>query len=173
MPAEEEVLKPTPSTEWQSPRKIGFTTQLPSGNIIRMKRTLDLLGMLEGGSIPNPLDSRIRRSIEDGKPFLNFNEMDEASKIQTIEWINGCVVRAVISPAVWLVPDGKDWRTWEAPHPAISIEDLTLEDRLFIFQAAQGGAASVERFRELQAQLVASLSDVPGVAPEAEQPVGA
>lgn len=160
-PVFEEVTTPD---QWVSPRRVGFPVRLPSGNVARVKRVMSILEMLKNGKIPNPLASHLEAWTSQGRSAFNIADLDEGAQIQAIDFINGVVMDAVTMPKVVVIPEGESEFSFEAPQGSITIEDLSWEDRLFIYQVAQGGVASVEQFRQVQEKYVESLQASEGVA---------
>lgn len=163
---EAQALKPTPSEEWKSPRQLGFLVKLPSGNVARIKRLLDLPGLLKNGLVPNPLASHIQKSLEEGMDTLQLSDLSADAQIQALDLIDDGVVRSMIEPRVLLVPEGINPDVFETPPGSISIMDLTLEDRMFVYQAAQGGTADPDRFRGI------NVESAQRIAESRRQPIG-
>jgi hypothetical protein len=61
---------PTPADQWASPRKQGFIVELPSGNILRMRRIMNIVQAVKDGTIPNPLGDIVQRQISAGLPMI-------------------------------------------------------------------------------------------------------
>lgn len=156
MPDEENLAK-----QWE--RQRGFLVELPSGKKVRMVRTLDVMEMLKAGTIPNPLRSIVQSMIDQGTQTIpEETKRDTELLMQMNELMDRCVSKAVIDPKVYLVPEGENPGTWNPDDEhGISISDLEVQDKAFIYQVAQGGATDLEQFRKLQDALVASMADEP------------
>lgn len=162
-------LNPTAAADWKSPRKMGFVIPLPSGNACRMRRTLNLRVMAESGAIPNPLAKDILSRIDpDNKTVaINFADLSEKSRVQTLDLIDRTVVEALVEPTVEIPPetdeDGNPVMAefWQPTTPgAISIMDLSVDDKFYIFAIAQGAVDDLRSFREQQARSLHALQDV-------------
>lgn len=185
--------RPTSATEWRSSRKAGFLSTLPSGNVARLRRTMDLLTLLRTGTIPNPLRGIINEMIQgQGEKTLDPSEMSEEGFIQFVDLLNDTVVKCVIEPSVQKHPDAPKppddpedsatyerfqeemvaWEQWEPEPGYLSTNDFELEDKMFIFMVAHGMASDLSSFREVQDQSVASVQDGINLQREAEQPSG-
>lgn len=153
---------PTPASAWRSTRAKGFTVQLPSsGNRATIRRTLDLFDRLKPDSdhpVPNPLNRIIMEMIETGNENLKLNEMEPETLIQMMELIDSTVVKMVIAPPVVIPPDDAPM-TWQPPEGSISIEDIDLTDRMFLFTVSMGGTTDLGRFREQQEKLLAAVQN--------------
>lgn len=170
-PEETQQAQITDASAWRSPRKEGLVVKLPSGNSCRVRRTLDLFTLLKTGQIPNPLRTLIRKSIEEhGKDQpMQLEGLTEESLQQMMELIDNCVIKAVVEPPVRVPPeDESDPSGWLPPEGCISIYDLTLPDKMFIFDVAQGAAMDLQPFREKQEQAIQSVRNGAGVPSAAE-----
>lgn len=152
-----DLTKITTAEEWHSPRVEGFPVQLPSGNVARVRRTMDLMVLLKAGKIPNPLAQKVQEMIDQGKVTLAVEDMDQ----QTIEQLGRLqmetVAQVLVSPRCMIPPeDAPDPSVWEPPPGCISTYDLTPEDLAFLWNIAQGGTTDLESFRELTATFVAA-----------------
>jgi hypothetical protein len=147
----------TSSEDWKSPRKAGFLIELPSGNVARIRRTMNLLELVKSGQIPNPLGKIVEGMISRGEVGINMQTLDMEARIQALDMVDAAVVAAMVEPRVIIPPEGVNPEVFQTPPGAISIMDLTNEDKIFITQVAQGGTADVEKFREEQSRLMESL----------------
>lgn len=150
----------TPLEDWKSPRKSGFLIELPSGNVCRIRRTFHLLELIKSGSLPNPLRSVVEDSMDKGQYALNLAAMDTEARIQALDLLDHEVVAAMIEPRVLIPPEGVDPEVFQAPPGAISIMDLTVDDRTFIVTVAHGGTTDVTKFRAEQESVVESVRPV-------------
>lgn len=142
----------TSPDSWTSPRKQGFLLRLPSGNVCRVRRTLDLSYLIQSGKIPNPLRNTLAKMMDEEGTMLNFADLGPSERIQAVQMVRETVCRSVTEPKVHLVPEGENPETWIAPEGGLSIFDLSDEDQFFIYSVAQGGATDLESFREQQAR---------------------
>lgn len=157
---------PTPADQWASPRKQGFIVQLPSGNILRMRRIMNIVQAVKDGTIPNPLGDIVQRQISAGLPMIKLNDLNQEALQQSLDLLDSTVVLAAVDPKVEIPPEDQPAELWNPAPGSISIMDLTLADRLFITKVANGGTTDIDRFREEQKVVVGSLPDgKPVVAP--------
>lgn len=176
MAAEPQV---TPASQWRTQTKEGFVTELPSGNFARIRRTMDLFDLLKNGQIPNPLAARIKDMLNSkggGLPDLSQGEGDQGEAVtQMMDLVARQCVATFVEPRVEVKPD--DWDPeaidpdtkekkgeWEPSEGAISIDDLTIQDRMFVFAFAQGMALDLSAFRGQPAAPVAPVTHGEGVA---------
>lgn len=156
-------LEVTDPSDWNSPRKQGFMVRLPSGNVCRVKRLMDFADLARGGKIPNPLGAQVLRMIEEGSPTIDLHTLPPDSQLQAVLFIDEQVCRMMIEPRCYIPPetdaDGQpvDAEQWVAPAGAISILDLTQDDRLFLFNVSQGGTTALTSFRDLQTRIVEAV----------------
>lgn len=176
----------TPASAWRSSAKDGFVVELPSGNRARLRRTMNLVSLLESGQIPNPLAGAVRTMIGERKVEINVGEDTPEAMLQMLELVNTQLPRIFVEPRVEVQP--ADWNAaeqgeWEPSEGAIALVDIDYPDRMFAFSYAQGQALDLDDFRARQAEAMANLqhgarvahdpgnlaaSDgpVPGVVPE-------
>lgn len=162
-----EAEKPTSADEWVSPRKTGFTVTLPTGNKMQMRRTFDVIEMMkEDGTVTNPLLGIIIENMNDGKPATeNAEELSTEQQVEFYGWICEVVCKACMKPKVAMVPAGAKF-SWEPPPGYIRIDDLSLEDQMFIWQVAQGGTTNLARFREESKDLLGTLQSIEDMVDE-------
>lgn len=147
----------------------GFVAKLPSGNVVRMTRTLDLAELLSTGRIPNPLAGIVQSMMEKGE--TSFPETNDMKTIeQLMDLLNTTFCRAVLEPRFSMPSVRKhnekvdDYyeriNAWEAPERTVPIFDVLLQDKMFVFAVAQGAAADLALFREQPGADVFSLPTV-------------
>lgn len=168
MPEETQPL----SSQWKKAR--GELVELPSGKKARLVQSLNMPLALQAGKIPNPLRSVIEGQLNpptDGSKPPDLGDEPE-TMVQFGELMSSTVCAAMIDPKCEMPPtndaDGNpiNAMVWYPEDPDnISYFDLSPEDRLFIYQVAQGGATDLVAFRERQTERVAS------VEPESEIPM--
>lgn len=160
----------TTAAAWNSPKRQGQLLQLPSGNVVRVRRTMDMYNLIKTGKIPNRLVAMITKMLdqaEKGKQpeMPNIGEIDPDLLRDMVMAVDNIVVACVIEPRVFMPPD--DNPDAEVPEGALHISEMDEEDKNFIFQFAQGGTADLDKFREQQASFVATVLNEPDVADEA------
>lgn len=168
MPADQD-LQVTTAAEWGKAAPAveeGFITELPTGNVIRMRRTMDMLVLLRTGQIPNPLAGIVKKMIDTGDP--NFpTDGGGTWAPQLLDLLDRTWMRAVMEPAFDAPPpQGKNEQglnieetdeqytervaRWNPKEGAISIFDVDVNDKLYVLIVAQGAAADLARFREVK-----------------------
>lgn len=174
-PQRGEELAPTRAEDWASASPAvateeGFIVELPSGNRVRARRTLNLPMLVQDGTIPNPLNKIIAEAMERGEPnFLTQNADPQANR-QMLQLLEDQCVEIVLEPKVSRpTPQGRDPKagpeeTWSAyikrihdwkPDPGtISLFAIDMSDKMYLMAIGQGMAADLETFR---AQSQASL----------------
>lgn len=186
-------LAPTAAGDWKksadfSPETTeveGFITDLPSGNRIKMFRTLDMALLLKTGRVPNPLAGIVQGMIDARTMMFPVEKMDMEVMEQFLDLQHETIVRCVISPP-FDMPDKRGWangkklplrqdeegktipaetaeeyharlEVWQPREGSVSVFDLSIDDRNFIFATAQGAAADLATFRTQQDGAVAGL----------------
>lgn len=172
-------LQVTSPTEWgarATPVENGFITELPSGNVIRMQRTMDMLVLLRTGQIPNPLAGIVQKMIDSGDPGFPADAAKNPNVAeQLLDLLDRTWMKAVIEPPFDAPrPRGKseDGRNieetqqqyidriskWSPAEGKISVFDVDVNDKLYVLVVAQGVAADLAKFREVTEESVAALS---------------
>jgi hypothetical protein len=193
----QEELVPTSVEGWAKKpvaavsKEEGFITPLPSGNVVRMRRSLDLVVQLQSGQIPNPLAGIVRKMIDTGNPNFPMDAADSNTMLQFLDLMNETAVHCIISPPFAMPPKrgyGENGRKlpkpetaeeyqarlekWVCPEGHISVWDMEMEDRLFVFAVAQGAAANLATFREQSERTLAALQAGEGVREPAKRTGG-
>lgn len=173
----------TSAASWAQQEIAGVVTELPSGKVVMLRRTLDLPVMLKSGRIPNPLAQVIQRMISKGQSELPSEDMaDPVVFQQMMDMVDTSVAAAMVEPKAVVPPvKGKRsgsgipfpetdeqfqerWASFEEVvnhpevHNAVSTDLISIEDKIFIFFFAQGGAADLATFRSATNNALASLS---------------
>lgn len=160
-------LAPTPASAWKSERTEGFLVTLPSGNVARVRRTMDMLTLLKTGRIPNPLAVHLKKMIE-GKGVKQEEVRDTEIIQQMIDLAGETVPKMMIEPRCEVPPEDDDG-TWTPSEGAISLYDLTIEDRIYLMSVGQGAAADLASFRAATAAAMDPAPDVGEVQPKAKR----
>lgn len=172
----------TSAASWAKQETDGVVTELPTGKIVLLVRKLDLPVMLRSGRIPNPLSGIIQGMISSGKselPTEQFN--DPVIFEQMMNMVDASVSAAMVQPKAIRPPVKgehpatsiafsesdeafqKRWDEYEAilddvEANTISTDWIALEDKIFIFYFAQGGAADLATFRKSTGDAMAAIS---------------
>lgn len=172
----DQSISPTPVSEWKRatevappPDQVGFMTELPSGNFIRMTRRMDLAFLLKTGQIPNPLAGIVQGMI-DANTTRFPDDISADSLMQLLDLMNETAVSAILDPQ-FDMPEKRQkgesaeqymerLATWQPEEGKLSVWDLTSDDRNFVFAVAQGQAADLARFREESERALEALQDV-------------
>jgi len=182
---QESEPKPTSAAEWNKGRTYGgegFVIELPSGNFARVRRSLDLPSLLRSGKIPNPLGDAIGEMMVQGKEGLPDTEFDRTMLLQLMDLLDQTACSMMVEPRVSMPSVRlneesdeayfKRIEEWEPEEGTISIFDLALEDKLFLFYVGQGAAADLERFREESQTFLGGVPAGEDVGAEAESTPG-
>lgn len=173
----------TTAAEWQSAATDGFIQTLPSGRVVKVRRTMDMMALLKTGQLPNALAAIVNEVIRDagkGKTTslqdVNLEALAEGDNLRDlILFQEDIVVKMLVEPKAETPPrrgkgkhpDGtkvkpdeseEDFQerleAWSPTPGAISTDWIDDEDKNFLFNMAQGGTRDVERFRAEQGAAV-------------------
>lgn len=147
-------LAPTPASEWRKPREEGYLVELPSGHRARLG-PVDLSQMLLDGRIPDLLTPFVTQMLYEGvneedleKQFSPEAVLDRAG--ETMELINRVCSASFLDPRVVQEDPGDG---------EILIEDVSIDDRSYVFSLAIYGARALESFRVGQESPVEPVRD--------------
>jgi len=147
-------------------KKSRTTLALPSGLIVRVKKMDSLKLLMSEGEIPNNLIKYVNLAIQDG--VVNEKDLAEELDLGDLQQIQQLMDRITIEcwvePRIYPVPDDEANRIDDQ----LYIDEVDLEDKMFVFQWVMGGDADVERFRqEHQATMdtMGSISKMASAAP--------
>lgn len=157
---------PTPAREWKSAKKRGFTVELPSGHKALVRRTFDMFARMESGHIPNPLLGILQEMIANKREAISPEEMGEEALTQMIAMFENTIEAMMIEPRFQKMPPDAGLN-WEPDEDAIGPADLSIEDKTFLFNIAQGGVADLATFRAQSADLMALAQHGQAVPDEA------
>lgn len=184
----DQSLAPTPVSEWGKKRKQvddGFILELPSGNVCKIRRTMDMMTLLQAGKIPNPLARTVNQMIDSGSPnigkFLQEAESPEVVR-QMFDLVNRTMAKIFVEPSV-SCPEPRssdeDWdaymervNVWRPDEGTLSVFDIEMEDKMYAFAVAQGAPADLERFREESESAVESVQASPRVVEKTKRTGG-
>jgi hypothetical protein len=165
----EEELQVTTPEQWKGGAREGTVTSLPSGNNVRVKRTMDLIEMLKAGRLPNPLSVIVQKMVDGKQDEVKPEELAPEDVILFLKMIDDTVLRCVTEPIVQRPPDPepneepeayeKRINAWAPDDGCLPLSYFTLEDRMFIFVYAQGFAADLASFREKTGEALARVAD--------------
>lgn len=162
----EKQLKVTSAEEWGVEE--GQLLELPSGKVVRAVRSMDILNLLKSGRIPNPLGPLIQRMVDSqGAKTPDMTELGVDGLREMMKLVDSTVMRVVLEPTIVSPPaieDDEDPEaymsrvsSWRPEEPGcIGINQIDMDDRMFIFLFAQGMAADLTSFREEQKAAMAS-----------------
>lgn len=159
-------LHATNGAEWRKIREEGELFQLPSSNNWIRLRPVAIDALMIAGKIPDFLTPLAASMLWNPQ----WIQQDEAKRIleeaksarEYVELINIIVPAAVMEPKIVDNPQADD---------EISLGDLDIHDKFFIFNSAKQPAGWLHRFRAEQAANVEPVHDGENDTPEAE-PVG-
>jgi len=161
--------KVTSAKNWKSSARTPVELELPSGNIC-LAINKGMRVFLEEGKIPNSLMEIVTKSIEgaEGKTTKGQAAMAEAAEdpkmlADMIVMIDNALVMCVVEPVIMPMPtqviDDKEVIDESVKDPdLLYVDEVDMEDKMFIFQWCVGGTDSVEKFRE---EFAGTLADVP------------
>lgn len=189
-PQVEEVKSaPTAAKAWVGGRKSGFNVRLPSGNVARIRRTMDIFDLVQSGRLPNKLTGVISELIDKAQGKKDETELsklatnmlgdDEETLLQLLGLIDFIVSKMMVEPPCVTPPERlKDEPLsayearisgWAPPEGCISTLDLDTDDKSFLFGIAQGGSTALEPFRAQQAAALDATQDGGKVQPKTKR----
>lgn len=148
------TAKPTPASEFRQMREQGVLQTLPSGRAVRL-RTVTPDRLLRLGKIPDILTTLVVRMVYEDVPNDDLNTFLVAKEkvtdaLEVVESLRVVCEAGLLEPSIG---PGDD---------QISIDDLTLAERGWIFKLVFQSAEVLTRFRLEQTPDVAALPDGEG-----------
>lgn len=159
----------TSAKDWKGRANKAVELELPSGNTA-LVRNPGMQAFLQTGIVPNELMGTILKAIEK-QEMPDLDEFTEnPDRIQLIVALaDNVTVYCVVEPAVAPVPAAGEARDEDT----LYVDEVDMDDKMFIFQFAVGGTKDLEQFRAAQASGVESLSAGKAVARPAKRTSGA
>lgn len=144
-------LTVTSPKQWKKTDPEGVLVELPSGNVVRCKRP-GMQKFVELGMVPNALIPIVDTALKDHLPpkiddVINDQSLLEATNVFMDDVFLHCVVEPEVLPVP--IPD-EEGDVPEREEDVLYIDEVEMEDRVFVFQFSVGGTRSVQRFRQLQ-----------------------
>jgi hypothetical protein len=138
------IKKPSSPSDFKKKRE---PVELPSGNSMVLKPT-SVAGFLQSGTLPNSLLGIVQQAMSDktGKKAdaAVADLVKEPDKMKDLfDAVDLFVCSVALEPRVYPTPDDEALRDDQM----LYVDELDLEDKLFIFTQAVGGNGGVEPFR--------------------------
>lgn len=141
----------TPAAEWKKPSR-GMEVEVPSGNVA-LVRPVGMQAFLQKGIIPNSLRGIAMEAISGKKkaPEMKMDDMSPEKIEDMLVLFDSVTCYCVIEPKVTPVPlddEGEPIPLADRDSSELYVDEVNLDDKIFIFQFACGGTRNVEQFRE-------------------------
>lgn len=137
----------TSATAWREVRNKGVEITLPQFGDVVAIRPMDVEFFVRTGRIPLFLTETVQKIIHGENYEMEIPHDAEKTK-EWLTWLNELVTFAFVSPKVVSDPRADD---------EISIDEISYEDKLFIYRFFGRPAATLRRFHTKQAEPVAAL----------------
>jgi len=170
-------LRATSARAWKKSGGVGetFTLPLPSGNVATVTRP-GLESMLTSGDIPDSLLGLAQASIDKGQGKKTEAELDDQAVADIAEdpskWlpmldaVDRIAARLIVEPKVeyakWQIDGSDEWEVIPEEDRFEGIlytDELSLDDKFFVFDFACGDSADLERFHAEHAGRVERVLD--------------
>jgi len=159
-------------------KRVRITTELPSGLVVQLHNPGGLRLFMQNGTIPNSLMPAVKEGLDSGQSMSEQTvkdlATDEAAIADMMVMMDSITLNCIKQPRVYPLPDLPD-DAFEGATPEdykdeelLYVDEISDEDKMFIFQWVSGGTTDIERFREKQAGNVASLAGQPKVVDSTE-----
>lgn len=147
-----ENLQVTSANQWGRAVTEGKAIPFPSGNVARVRR-YNIMYLSKIGKIPNKLQAIVQGFISDpAGADLSKVAGDKDGIASMMELLDITCEMCFIEPKVKKLKKGETLAEDE-----ISVEDVDLNDKLYLFDWAQGEVDDVEAFREKQERTTRAL----------------
>lgn len=161
----------TPVSEWKQ-GKGPVPLELPSGNTC-LVQPVGMEAFIKQGFIPNSLLPLVQQSLQ-GKNIsdadtdkLMSTALQDPEKLRDIfDVADAVTVYCVVEPQVHPAPTDESLREEDK----LYVDELDLDDKMFIFNFAVGGSRDLEAFRTATVATVGTVPNVDNVQLPPEQP---
>ena len=149
--------KATSVSDWKKSTQLR-PTLLPSGKYLAFKR-VGMQVFLQMGMMPNSLMSYAQNAVEKGRGREMSGEeitdlISNADKItELVAFIDKAICFVSVEPKIHPVPEDEADRSDEV----LYVDEVELEDKMFIWQLVAGGTTDVETFRTESAAVLDSV----------------
>jgi hypothetical protein len=154
--------KVTTATAWKSGKT--YELEVPSGNVCLVKKPDGLKAFLASGTIPNSLMPLVQEALDndakDGQIDMKAILTDPEKINDLIAMVDSITVNVVVEPKVHPVPvrsDSGPIPLDERDEELLYVDEVDLEDKMFILNWAMGGVNDLAQFREATTTNVESL----------------
>lgn len=138
--------------------------ELPSGNVALVKR-VPMDQLIARGSIPNSLLGIVEEEVnnnsgknpgstsaeEQAKKAATLLDKDPSALADIFSFADQVVLECVVQPVITLREPG------EANPEVLYLDEVALDDKMFIFNWAVGGTTDLSRFREESTSIMEHL----------------
>src|SRR5262245_11928908 len=172
-------LEPTEAGKWQSSARRAVPLELPSGNVC-LAVNRGLKAFMKDGKIPNALMPLVEGAINEAKGIKPKEVVDTLKDLDSLTEVLGLidhvVLASVTAPFIEEAPKqdergrdiDDDGNPFHRDPEILYVDELDMDDKMFVFQWAIGGTDDVEAFRKESQKLVGELQGSEGVAQETE-----
>jgi hypothetical protein len=155
----------TSASAWKAKAKSEL--ELPSGNKCIARRK-GLEAFVQSGKVPNALMPMLTEAMggKTKQPNEIVNQLDAQTIADMFVLFDLVAVTVMLDPPCRPAPATED----ERDEDTLYVDELSQDDKAFLFQWAVGGSSSLEKFREQSAQFVEAVLSGDDVASAPELP---
>ncbi|PYS90475.1 MAG: hypothetical protein DMF62_04750 [Acidobacteria bacterium] len=152
---------PTSASQWRRASSGGTPIRVPSGNVALLKRP-GLQAFLAQGMVPNSLMGYVTAALKSGtKPKTEDLDLSPEMMRDMMTLVDAVVCQACVEPRVAPVPTdakGQQLTPEYREQSILYVDEVDIEDKMFIFNYSVGGTADVDSFREESATAMDNVS---------------
>lgn len=153
-----QALRVTPASAWRKPRIEGVLIELPDSGMVAKVRPVNVDTFIRVGHVPDALTVLVGK-LTGGEGELNKMTNDDYLKL--LDTYSAYAITCFVEPRV-VEADV------EPGEGEISVDDISDEDKRFLFQFMGRPAATLASFRPEQEKPVDNLERIESDAPSAE-----
>lgn len=159
------LLRPTSGAAWRQPRTEGYTKELPSGSFARL-RPVSPDQLITTGEVPDILTPLVLKMLFQGSDGSELAQLTQSGELlshagETVKLINAICRLAFVQPRIVDDPQSDD---------EISIDDVAIIDRSFVFQLVTQPAEVLRDFR--LSPTITDVATVPDEQGDGEPAIG-
>lgn len=153
MRADQQPDKPvSTAAQWKKSAE-GYELEVPSGNVALVRRP-GMLAFLQAGILPNSLTKIVKEKMGSKGDDVEIDReaLGELTFEEMIEAYDAVTLYCVVQPELHPVPEG------ERDPSLLYVDEVDMDDKMFIFQWAVGGTRDLESFRQQKDELAQRFS---------------
>lgn len=165
--------KPTAAKQWKGKASVSRTVDLPSGNTVEV-RLVPITKLLSDGVFPDSLSVAVQEMVSKSKGERKQAEDDLQKSIFSdlgamFKAMDKVTIAVMKEPRVLpdTLPNGETIPASERDEDELYVDEISADDKMFLFQLAVGGTSDAAQFRREAGAAVGGVVSGAGLEDEA------